>query len=319
MSRARNLSSILGTSGSLNVTPTAVSDQINTSTGYFDLPSGTTAQRPGSPGTGMTRFNTSTSVAEFYNGSGWVGIGLKDGTTSSQAASSAAAIKAVNPSVQSGVYWLQINGVNSSIPFQCYCDFSINGGIGYAMIVNQYFTGYEEGPSFTTMAGGISGTAGYDSEYSISPNAVLANYGLTKLAVFARTNNGTGTAGIQSASTYRWVAFTGPSAAQYNNIFNNRYDNTQFTGSFVTADGNSGTAYFPNSHSGGGGVTQITNGTTVNNYILYEYKPQGGSDPNHYWMVANGRDGDNYFAINSTYGSNSGNVLYNRWGGVLIH
>ena len=37
--------------------PTTVSDQANTSTGYFDIPSGTDAQRPGSPGTGMLRYN----------------------------------------------------------------------------------------------------------------------------------------------------------------------------------------------------------------------------------------------------------------------
>ena len=31
---------------------------------------------------------------------------------------------------------------------------------------------------------------------------------------------------------------------------------------------------------------------TVNDYILYEYKQGDGSDPNHFWMVLNGRDGD---------------------------
>lgn len=54
------------------VTPTAVSDQSNTSTGYFDLPSGTTAQRPGTADAGMTRFNTTLGYPEYYNGSTWV-------------------------------------------------------------------------------------------------------------------------------------------------------------------------------------------------------------------------------------------------------
>jgi hypothetical protein len=53
-------------------TPTAVSDQANTSTGYFDLPAGTTAQRPGSPNTGMIRYNTTTSSYEAYDGTNWV-------------------------------------------------------------------------------------------------------------------------------------------------------------------------------------------------------------------------------------------------------
>lgn len=57
------------------VTPAAVSDQNNTSTGYFDLPTGTTAQRPGSPAAGYTRYNTTLNLVEVYNGSVWVAVG----------------------------------------------------------------------------------------------------------------------------------------------------------------------------------------------------------------------------------------------------
>lgn len=57
-----------------SVTPAQVSDQSNTSTGYFDLPVGTTAQRPGSPNTGMIRYNSTTSAYEVYDGSAWVQI-----------------------------------------------------------------------------------------------------------------------------------------------------------------------------------------------------------------------------------------------------
>jgi hypothetical protein len=51
-------------------TPAAVSDQANSSTGYFDLPAGTQAQRPGSPGTGMMRHNTSNDTVEIYHNLG---------------------------------------------------------------------------------------------------------------------------------------------------------------------------------------------------------------------------------------------------------
>jgi hypothetical protein len=54
------------------VTPAAVSDQTNTSTGAFDLPAGTIAQRPGSPNTGMQRWNTDTNQMELYSGTAWV-------------------------------------------------------------------------------------------------------------------------------------------------------------------------------------------------------------------------------------------------------
>jgi hypothetical protein len=41
------------------------------STGYLTIPSGTTAQRPGAPVVGMTRFNSTLGVTEEYGGSGW--------------------------------------------------------------------------------------------------------------------------------------------------------------------------------------------------------------------------------------------------------
>lgn len=46
----------------------------NTSTGYFQVSIGTTAQRPGSPTTGMIRFNTSRGCFEGYTGSAWVNM-----------------------------------------------------------------------------------------------------------------------------------------------------------------------------------------------------------------------------------------------------
>jgi hypothetical protein len=48
-------------------TATTVSDTANTSTGYFQIPQGTTAQRPGTPANGMIRLNTSTNVFEIYS------------------------------------------------------------------------------------------------------------------------------------------------------------------------------------------------------------------------------------------------------------
>ena len=57
------------------LTPMAVSDQTNTSTGYFDIPSGTTAQRPGTPVLGALRLNTTVNYVEVWNGSAWVAVG----------------------------------------------------------------------------------------------------------------------------------------------------------------------------------------------------------------------------------------------------
>lgn len=43
----------------------------DSTTGGMFLPSGTTAQRPASPATGMMRFNTTTGLVEVYNGTSW--------------------------------------------------------------------------------------------------------------------------------------------------------------------------------------------------------------------------------------------------------
>jgi len=58
-------------------------DTATTSTGYFDLPAGTTAQRPGTPATGNLRLNTTTLSAEIYNDGSWIGFAGSTPTISS--------------------------------------------------------------------------------------------------------------------------------------------------------------------------------------------------------------------------------------------
>ena len=57
-----------------NGTVTVASTVGSAATGALTLPVGTTGERP-TPVTGMTRFNSTTSFMEFYNGTAWVGIG----------------------------------------------------------------------------------------------------------------------------------------------------------------------------------------------------------------------------------------------------
>lgn len=65
----------------LTITPSGTgvlnvdSDILMSGTGQIDLPVGTTAQRSGSPNSGMLRFNSETSSFEGYNGSAWGSIG----------------------------------------------------------------------------------------------------------------------------------------------------------------------------------------------------------------------------------------------------
>lgn len=49
----------------------SISNKNNTSTGYFAIPAGTTAQRPASPANGHVRLNTTIGSFEFYNNGNW--------------------------------------------------------------------------------------------------------------------------------------------------------------------------------------------------------------------------------------------------------
>ena len=44
------------------------------STAHIVLPKGTTAERPVGIATGAMRYNTDTSVVEYYNGTSWVSV-----------------------------------------------------------------------------------------------------------------------------------------------------------------------------------------------------------------------------------------------------
>lgn len=53
------------------VTPADVSDKANTSTGYFQLPVGSIAQRPVSPAEGLIRYNAESDIYEGYINGNW--------------------------------------------------------------------------------------------------------------------------------------------------------------------------------------------------------------------------------------------------------
>ena len=60
-----------------------VYDVTATGTGYFDLPNGTTAERPATPPLGALRYNTTTGFAEVYTSAGWGTFGAQPPSISS--------------------------------------------------------------------------------------------------------------------------------------------------------------------------------------------------------------------------------------------
>lgn len=68
-----------GTFTTLSV-PTVTSNTVFSSTGAIKLPSGTTAQEPGTPTAGMIRYNSDTNSFEGYNGVVWGSLGGSNST-----------------------------------------------------------------------------------------------------------------------------------------------------------------------------------------------------------------------------------------------
>jgi len=143
-----------------------------------------------------------------------------------------------------------------------------------------------------------------------------------RLAMYAHTGGGSSAGGITSANNSRWVRFSNPSNGTLKTWACDNYNGVTNNASFLTWSGNSGTAYHDSGHGNTGGVNQISSAQTVNDNILFECKGNpSGSDPNHYYMIDGGQNGDTYFRVNPEYGNDSANngTLYNRWGGFGVY
>tara|TARA_B100001564_G_scaffold360045_1_gene385077 strand:+ start:912 stop:1796 length:885 start_codon:yes stop_codon:yes gene_type:complete len=101
------------------------------------VPTGTTAQRPGSASAGYVRFNTTENFLEVYTGSEWKSVIGPDAAststlgTQSNPAISGMAIKAEG--LPSGLYWIKPNSSNNS--YKMYVDCDRNGG-GWVLTVH---------------------------------------------------------------------------------------------------------------------------------------------------------------------------------------
>lgn len=103
------------------------------------LPQWSDLTRPSSPETGLLGYNTSIKATEVYNGTQWIVWGggpLPDpatyGLTSSNPATSARAIRALNPSAPDGAYWIKPPGAPEAFLVHCYM--TIEGG-GWMLVL----------------------------------------------------------------------------------------------------------------------------------------------------------------------------------------
>lgn len=73
----------INANGLITGSSVSIYDTATNSTGYFALPSGNTAQRPGSPSYGIVRYNSQTGLAEVYTLAGWGNFGAQAPTVTS--------------------------------------------------------------------------------------------------------------------------------------------------------------------------------------------------------------------------------------------
>ena len=107
----------------------AVYDVASISTGYFDLPSGNTTQRPASPPTGALRYNSTTGFAEVYTAAGWGSFGAQPPSIST--------VSPVTYNGESGTQFT-INGANFTSDVAVY--FVTNAGTEYIASVVSYIS-----------------------------------------------------------------------------------------------------------------------------------------------------------------------------------
>lgn len=137
---------------------------INT-TGYLKVATGTTAQRPASPVSGMMRRNSATGYTEVYNGSEWRAILTKRNITLGSSADAPAQngrqIQAAYPNAPSGLYWIKPKDWAGAAQ-QVYIDMDWHGG-GWMLVASN-------NASDTTIP---LGTSRHDSIYELDRTGVL--------------------------------------------------------------------------------------------------------------------------------------------------
>jgi len=139
-----------------NASPSVTLD-MGSRTDAVSLPKGTTAQRP-TGATGYFRFNTTYGTPEFFTGSSWSAIGLKDGSSFANAATSAVALYDLGIRGK-GLYWItKADGT----PIQVYCDLDTispsDGKAGW-MLVGSWATASEWTKDSTSSASTFSTSA----------------------------------------------------------------------------------------------------------------------------------------------------------------
>ena len=267
-SKSKFIAELLDANGDVllsNLDNINVYDAATSSTGYFDLPSGTTAQRPGSPATGNIRHNTENAVVEFYDGENW--IPTVPLTTIS--------------SISGNIFYQLATEIDVN-----FTDTSLNNTGNYI----SFFAGstlITQSVANRTITNGVMSNVpvpssvynAYSAGNNISISVTLANGFTTNTVTKTVLTPATGgnTVATSSDGTYRYHAFTAGGTFNSQGVTSIEY--------LVVAGGGGGGGSNSNSNvgnGGGGGAGGLLNGTlTINANTAYTVVvgPGGGADP----------------------------------------
>ena len=212
-----------GSGASANAT--TVSDQINNSTGYFDLPSGTTAQRPVSPPDGAVRFNTSTGYGEIFSftANSWLQFGTY--TTLN-------------------VEYLVVAGGGGGGGWYG----GSGGGAGGYRTATLYGVGLSIAYTVTVGGGGSAGSGG-----STSAPAMQGGNGSNSVFSTITSTGGGGGGSAGSAAGYSHASSAGKSGGSGGGGIRDQLGGSGNTPSTTPSQGNNGGRNPAGSDSGGGG------------------------------------------------------------------
>jgi hypothetical protein len=233
--------------GTLSVTPTAVSDQTNSSTGYFDLPMGTTAQRPVSPPNGSTRINSTTNTFEIYYNDTWSTIATVGWVPETQINTTSMAHSLVIPAGSTG---LQGQGSSVITTYGAAAPSVAPGSVGYSS------------GNFSTH-GGHSGSSSYPSYWAVYLGTAKA---VNQLVTYVHGNS--------------WGHFVLEGSNDSGNTGNFATSGTWTPITFTSSNNGSNTQNMGGNSSGRGDGTSIT--CTYSNstgYLAYRVKMLDSSAP----------------------------------------
>jgi len=217
----------------------------------LQLPTGTTAQRPVSPLSGMVRFNTTTTAAEMYDGTTWVTISSSAGTLGNPAIN-AAQIRSENPGAVDGDYYYKPTSYSGSA-IQCYTNFTnAPAGKGYVLAARgmQSLNWWDSAGQNTTALN--QGNLSVNTPIAVAPNTFVdgligGNWNLMKMLTNRMNIGDSFTINGTSSATFAWSLFNAvPSSV---NATITRYT-SNWKGGSVSYTGTN-TAYFTDTLSGG--------------------------------------------------------------------